>query len=105
VADEYLYFIDAHRICFFTVKLNKPIKIMEHLFELPVSYKGQDLTFNGRLVTFGYIYKFYLMIDGHEYIFERDDEHNYRMLTADNNSVPHLDVGLIEAIIFVLQNL
>lgn len=78
---------------------------MEHLFELPVPYKGQELTFNGRLVAFGYIYKFYLMIEGYEYIFERDDEHNYRMLTVDNHLGKPLDITLIEAIISVLQSL
>lgn len=77
---------------------------MEHFFELPVMYKGEELSFNGRLVTFGYVYKFHIMVNGHELVLEKDDDENYRVLAADGiNKL--IDVALIEAIIKTLESL
>jgi hypothetical protein len=78
---------------------------MEHFFELPVTYKGEELNLKGRLVTFGYTYKFYVVLNGEEYIFERDDEHQYRMLSVENNVNKPIDKELIELVIRALENL
>lgn len=56
---------------------------MEHFFTLPVVYEGKELSYNARLVTFGYSYKFYIMIDGKEIVFEKDDEGLYRVVTDE----------------------
>jgi hypothetical protein len=74
-------------------------------FELPVTYKGQDLLFNGRLATFTYGYKFYVDINGAEVIFERDDEGNLRAMLPENVSDTAIEKGLIEAVIEVFNDL
>jgi len=78
---------------------------MEHFFELPVTYKGNDLLLNGRLVTFGYVYKFYIIVDGEEFVFERDDERQYRMLSEGNITARPPDPALISAIVDTLRSL
>ncbi len=74
-------------------------------FELPVTYKGQDLLFSGRLATFTYGYKFYVDINDVEVIFERDDEGNLRAMLPENVSHAAIEKGLIEAIIEVFNDL
>lgn len=78
---------------------------MEHEFELPVRHKGEEVNLNGRLVTMGYIYKFYIMINENEFVFEKDDDGKYRVLTEGIASGKPVDVGLIEAVIAVLDSL
>lgn len=78
---------------------------MEHEFELPVLYKGEELNLAGRLVTLGYIYKFYIMINDEEFVFEKDDDGKYRVLAESITSGKSVDVGLIEAVIVVLDSL
>lgn len=73
-------------------------------FELPVTYKGQDLLFNVRLATFTYGYKFYVEIDDNEVVFERDDEGNLRAIVPEVTSGTTIEKGLIEAIIEVFSN-
>ncbi len=58
---------------------------MEHFFVLPVNYKGEALNIKSRLVTFGYVYKFYIIVNGSELVFEKDDEQNYRVIVVDKN--------------------
>jgi hypothetical protein len=78
---------------------------MEHFFELPVTYKGKDLLFNGRLVAFAFSYKFYITIDERELVFERDDHGEFRVMKPENmlgEQIP-IDSGLITEIIAVLE--
>ena len=62
---------------------------MEHFFNLPVIHHDEELLLLGRMVTFGYDYKLYIMINDEEVIFERDEEMKYRVLNvgADNITV------------------
>lgn len=76
---------------------------MEHFFELPVSYKGEELCFNGRLVTFGYSYKFYIVVNGEELVFEKDDSGAYRVLAEQREL--KAEKGLLESIIAALTKL
>jgi hypothetical protein len=46
---------------------------MEDYFELPITYKGEELLLKGRLAAFTYVYKFYIMVNDSELEFERDD--------------------------------
>ena len=77
---------------------------MEHYFELPVEYKGEGLSFKGRLVTFGYVYKFHIVVNGEELIFEKDDEDHYRVVSASQIEIS-IEKGLLEAIIHALNQL
>lgn len=78
---------------------------MEHYFDLPVVYKGHELSYKGRLVTFGYVYKFYIVVEGRELVFEKDDEQQFRVLTEEINVNKPVDTDLILVIIKALGNL
>lgn len=75
---------------------------MEHYFDLPVKYKEKDFSFKGRLVTFGYVYKFYIVINGKELIFEKDDEDHYRVVATSPIEI-NIEKGLLEAVIHALN--
>lgn len=78
---------------------------MEHYFELPVTYKGEEHSFKGRLTTFGYVYKFYIVVGGRELVFEKDDEGEYRVLIEGDDKNRAVDPGLMQAIIDALAAL
>ncbi|GAB3428004.1 hypothetical protein [Niabella aquatica] len=78
---------------------------MEHYFELPVTYKNENLLLNGRLVTFAYDYKFYVNVEGQELIFEQDDERNFRVIAPESNVKKPIEKELVEKITEVLRSL
>ena len=78
---------------------------MEHYFELPVTINGEDRSFKGRLATFGYTYKFYIIVDGQELVFEKDDEQQYRVLSEENTQNKAIDPVFLQAIVTALDNL
>jgi hypothetical protein len=69
-------------------------------FELPVAYKGQELTFPARLLTKGFAPRFVILVNDAEIIFERDDNGEFRALLPHSNEFTgHLpEKGLLEAI-------
>ena len=79
---------------------------MEHYFELPVKYQEEERNLKARLVTFGYVYKFYVIVDGKELVFEKDEEQNYRVLSeqVSKDNTP-IDEEMLQAIIKSLQNI
>jgi len=78
---------------------------MEHLFEIPVEYKGEELNLNGRVSVLGYVYKIYIVINEEEFVFEKDDDGKYRVLVEGSAVGKSVDKGLIEAVIAVLDGL
>ena len=78
---------------------------MEHYFELPINHNGEELLLNGRLVTFAFNYKYYIVINGRELIFEQDDEQNFRVIAAEPDQHVMVAPELIENIVAVLQEL
>ena len=78
---------------------------MEHYFNLPVSVNGENQSFKGRLVTFGYVYKYYIIVDGQELVFEKDEEQQYRVLSGEDTKGKPINPGIIQAIITALGNL
>ena len=78
---------------------------MEHYFELPVNHNGEERIYKGRLVTFGYVYKFYIVVDKQELVFEKDDEGHYRALVAEGKDSKAIDPALIQAIVRTLEKL
>mgnify|MGYP003575564638 CR=1 FL=1 len=55
---------------------------MEHYFELPVAYDGAEHCFRARLATFGYSYKFYVIVDGKEWTFEKEEAHTMQLTSS-----------------------
>jgi hypothetical protein len=57
-------------------------KPMDHHFALPISYKGVDQDLDARMQSWAYGYRFFVLIDGVEWVFERDDAGEYRALMS-----------------------
>ena len=76
---------------------------MEHFFDLPVFFEDTELKFKCRMVTFGYTYKFYVIVDKHEIVFERDEEMNFRAINVvpENSITPNK--GILQAIVTSLK--
>lgn len=72
---------------------------------MPVRYNGKEWSFKGRLATFGYVYKFYIVVDGRELVFEKDDEGQYRVLIEKDDKHKPVDADLMQAVIEALSNL
>lgn len=76
---------------------------MEHYFELPLIYRDEQLILKGRLVTFAYSYKFYIIANGQELIFEKDDAGAFRVISDQKH--PKIDRELISCIIDALEKI
>jgi len=73
---------------------------MDEPFEIPVSYKGQELLFPARLLNVGFTHKFLVTIDGLELFFEQDNNGKYRAMANASNQVDvkDFDTELLKAI-------
>lgn len=85
------------------VDLTRKQNLMEHFFELPITHNNQELILKARLATFAYTFKFYVIVNGQELIFERDDNGAFRVLTEADNSVEMIPAELIDKIILALE--
>lgn len=77
---------------------------MEMSFDLPVMYKGEERTYPTRAVLYGYAYRFYVLVDDTELLFEKDDEQEFRVLQENAAGTPP-DPALLSTIIDSLQQL
>ena len=81
---------------------------MEDTFDIPVTYRGKDLTFPSKLLEFGYTYKIAVDVNGTEVLYEPDEERKYRaiidlekmegMKTIDKELLKNI-AGAIETIV------
>lgn len=80
---------------------------MEAAFEIPVTYNNQLLLFPARLVQTGYIHQFEVLVNGHSFLFEKDDEERYRAIAAPAtiDSVRHIDTALLGAIAEAIEEI
>jgi hypothetical protein len=74
--------------------------------EIPVTYKNKELSLKAHVVRFGYVNHVVVDLGGTQITIERDEEGNYRAL-GDTEKIEgsKVDVGLIKAVITVLQSL
>jgi hypothetical protein len=79
---------------------------MDEPFDLPVTYKGEELLFHTRLLHVGYVHKFEVDVYGNLVYFEWDEERNIRALVdpvlVDNNM---LKQDLLQAIAEAIEAL
>jgi hypothetical protein len=79
---------------------------MQDGFEIPVIYNNEELTFKAHAVRFGYVHHIVVDVNGTPVTIERDEEGNYRALgelqEMHNNK---MDIGLVKAIVDVLENI
>jgi hypothetical protein len=56
---------------------------MEEPFILEVDHNGKQLQFETRLLRLGYIYRFAVVVDEIEVLFEKDEEGGFRAIVPD----------------------
>ncbi|GAB4092111.1 hypothetical protein [Flaviaesturariibacter terrae] len=79
---------------------------MDEPFELPVTFRGQDLLFPAQLLVQGYIYKLQVDIYGQEVLFEADEERNFRaLIDPDKGEAKPVDRELLQAIVQVIESI
>jgi len=71
---------------------------MTQEFELPVTYKGEEILFPAKFQFLGYTHRFLVGVYGEEIVFEPDEERNYRALLEANKLTKHLTLDLLQAI-------
>jgi hypothetical protein len=79
---------------------------MNDTFEIPVSYKGEELLFEATLVNYGYTYKIQVEVNGIDVFFEPDEEKNFRILVEPSHleGKNKLDVELLKAIVNTIES-
>jgi hypothetical protein len=80
---------------------------MDEGFDIPVTYKGKDLLFPARLVSFGYPHKIEVDVYGTLVHFERDEEREWRALMAseEKQGNQHQDAELLQQLILSLERI
>ena len=76
-------------------------------FDLPVEYKGEEITFKTSLLTSGYTQKFQVDVNGQIILFEPDEERNYRAVIPyeEIGNKKDVDLELLKIIADTLQQL
>lgn len=79
---------------------------MNEIFELPISYKGEQLYLPTQLLQSGYVHQFKVEVEGYEILFEPDEEGNYRAL-VNESMLDRLKIktGLLQEISEALSSL
>lgn len=68
-------------------------------YDLPVTYKGQEISFPFRLAQFAYGNKLFLTVEETEMVIEKDDQGEWRALISPEQLHTHkIEPGLITAI-------
>ncbi|MEP7109565.1 MAG: hypothetical protein ABI760_16345 [Ferruginibacter sp.] len=80
---------------------------MDASFEIPVLYRDQELLFTARLLSFGYVHKFQVDVNGQELFFEQDDGGEYRAVVATSNleEAKKINVELLKAIAASIESI
>jgi hypothetical protein len=77
---------------------------MNETFEIPLTYKGKEVTFPSKLIIYGYSYKIQGDVYGTEVLYEPDEERNYRAtVNPDELESKKIDVELLKAIADTLE--
>lgn len=78
----------------------------DNSLEIPVTYKGEELSFLAKLLLSGYTHKFQVEVEGQRIMFEPDEEQNYRAVlnAAQLEHSDRLDVVLLKAIAAVIES-
>ena len=73
---------------------------MDELLTIDLVYLGKEYSFEWNLVSLGYTYKFHVLINGRDVIFEPDEERKYRAIVpdVDKAALSILEIALITAI-------
>jgi len=80
---------------------------MHKTFDLPVWYNGKEIMFPAELQPCGYTHRITLHIEHIPFIFEPDEEKNYRaiLMDQDRKKLGKIDPYLLQAIAETLKYL
>ncbi|MBC7948525.1 MAG: hypothetical protein H7Y42_11630 [Chitinophagaceae bacterium] len=69
-------------------------------FDIPVTWKGESLLFPARLLQYGYSYKIEVELQGEKYLFEPDEDRNWRALVPfeEAHKARNIQPALLEAV-------
>ncbi len=83
------------------------IYLMEESLEIPVTYRGEELSFPCRVVRTGYGYVFQVEVAGLPVTFEPDEQGSYRAAVgaAPEREARRIDTGLLKAIAEVIESI
>ena len=76
-------------------------------FELPVSFRGEELLFPARMIPTGYTHKFEVEVKDVMYYFEPDEEGNYRAAAGATKGLEEvkIDTALLQAVAEVIESI
>lgn len=79
---------------------------MHDAFEIPVTWKDVEISFQARLIPSGYITRMGVDVYGEEIVFEPDEEGKYRVVIdpALLSDYPITDIALLKEIANVLNS-
>lgn len=79
---------------------------MAELFEIPVTFKNNELSFKAHSVRFGYVNHILVDITGTQITIERDEEGNFRAVgDSEKMKDSKVDLDLVKAVVEVLEKL
>lgn len=77
---------------------------MAELFEIPVTFKNNELSFKAHSVRFGYVNHILVDIIGTQITIERDEEGNFRAVgDPEKMKDSKVDLDLVKAVVEVLM--
>lgn len=81
---------------------------MDESFYIPVTYQGNELEFEARLIQTGYLHKIDVQVNDQLISFEPDEERHYRALISPGyleKEGRKIDIDLLKAIAGRLESL
>lgn len=78
---------------------------MTESFILPVNYLGTEHEFKARFERWGYTHRIAVLIDEDTFVFEPDEEGNYRTLTTGVTGASFANFGLLQTVVEKLKTL
>jgi hypothetical protein len=71
---------------------------MAESIEIPVTFRGQELSFKAELQKLGYIYRIQVDVNGANVAFEREEEGSFKaFLNTYEASKHNIDIALVQA--------
>ncbi len=77
---------------------------MEEIFEIPVLYKGKELSFPAEVIRYGYVHRILINVDEQIIYLEKDEESNYRAIVDEKNT-KEVNRELVQAIVLSVEAL
>ncbi len=78
---------------------------MDEPFELPVTFRDQEILFPAELQQSGYSHRFKVNVFGQDVFFEPDEERNYRALVDPETLTKDISPELLQAIAGTIESL